>query len=156
MNKLQKLKAKHQQLGEKIEALEKPAFKPFWEPTKGIEAWFIDSVCDKVADSNIWVESEAALGIAYETRKLAQKALDYQLAKQRLRKAVWNLNRGPAPAFKEGYANHTVVLSSESPITYNCFNWQANPDWLWLSSVKLAKKLVKSHANDLSIYFKGI
>ncbi len=156
MDKLQKLKATYEQLGSEIKALEEPEFEPFWEPTMGENAWYVDTLKAETIDSIVWIRPDIILGIAYETRKLAQKALDYQLAEQRLRKAVWNLNRGPAPMFKEGYANHTVVLSSESPITYNCFNWQANPDWLWLSSVKLAKKLVKSHANDLSIYFKGI
>jgi len=157
MKTLQELEEAYNKLGEEIQALKNPTFEPFWEPTNQIKAWFIDhSYIANISDAYSWNADEIATGRAFETKELAQKALDYKLAEQRLRKAVWNLNKGPAPAF-EVYTGNWTILIEETKIVTDCFvEYKVNPDWLWLHTKELTEQLIESHKNDLSIYFHGI
>jgi len=156
MTKLEQLEVTHRKLGEEIQALKEPEFEPFWEPTNNKKSWYVDRVSCRIRDSISWWQNEIKSGMAYKTEELAQKALDYKLAEQRLRKAVWNLNKGPAPEFVTSKHNYTMVVDRGIFYVTYWSNYQVHPDWLWFHTKELAEQLIESHSDDLMIYLRGV
>ena len=156
MNKLTQLKEAYEQLGAEIKALEEPEFEPFWEPTNGEKGWYVDRVFNVLNCSTHWNPNAYKLGLVYKTEELAQQALDYQLAEQRLRKAVWNLNKGPAPKFIPERFNYTVILHNNRLNNTIQRNSQFNPDWIYFNTRELAEQLIESHSDDLMTYLHGV
>ena len=152
MTELERLEAKYIELGEEIQAL-KVEFEPFWEPSGETYYCINESARITIAYA---ITNAALLGNYYKTEELAQKALDYQLAEQRLRKAVWNLNEGPAPKFVIEKDNFSICLYEEELEGSCSASTQCNPDWFWLHTVELVERLIESHSNDLVVFLRGI
>ena len=155
MTKLEELEAKLNELDTQIQELKQGTeFEPFWE-AKSELFYYVESD-GTIAESTISNGGNNMIGNYYKTKELAQKALDYKLAEQRLRKAVWNLNKGPAPKIEVGMRNYTIDLCREELFCGHWVNNQVNPNWFWLHTEELVGQLIESHSDDLTIYLHGI
>ena len=155
MTKIEELEAKLKEISSQLQDLKEQEFEPFWEPTNGKDALCIGAT-GGILHTTRWSASEIKLGMAYETGELAQKAIEYRLAEQRIRKAVWNLNKGLAPKFVAGFPSYGVGLHDGDVVTTNWIMSQTAPDWLWLHTEVLAEQLIESHSKDLMVYLHGI
>ena len=130
-----------------------------WEPEDGKLAWYID-IYGGVVSSYEWITDTdievIKFGNAFKTKKNAEKYVEYKKAEYRLRKAVWELNEGPAPKFTDDTDNFTICINGSSLRIDAWYNLQVNPDWLWFNTVELADKLAETHKEDLLLYLHGV
>jgi len=119
----------------------------FWEPTDGKEAWYT-TVNNNVRSGTRWNKNEIRSGRVYQTEELANQALALQLATQRLKKAIWNLNEGKYRWVHDRADWHIYVHSNElkTGIEYTI---KSQPSWMYLKSGDLCEQLIASHREDL-------
>jgi len=156
MTKLEEIETKLNELDTQIQELKEQEFEPFWEPTiDGDDKYYFISESGTISFSKI-IDDSMLMGNYYKTKELAQKALGYQQAEQMLRKAVWDLNKGVAPKFKEDNINNTLRMLDGELIVSHFVSGQINPDWLYLNTKELVEQLIESHSEDLITYLHGI
>lgn len=131
----------------------------FWEPENKKEAWFVD-IGGCAVRSSAWFtqldKNIITIGNVFKTKEDAEKYINFKKAEHRLRKAVWELNEGPAPKFKHIGENFTICIDGDSLSIDAWYNLQINPDWLLFKTIELANKLAETHKNDLLIYLHGV
>ena len=131
----------------------------FWEPKDGKLSWFIDVHGDVIPSSDWSSNLDKRIinfGNVFETKHNAEKYIDCKKAERRLRKAVWELNKGPAPKFTDDAYNFTICIKESSLRIDAWYNLQINPDWLWFNTIELADKLAETHKEDLLLYLHGV
>jgi len=155
MTKQQRIEAIEKELALLKAECEAEESNKFWEPTNGEKAWYIDDVLlenPKAIEDFRWSQAEIVLGKAYKTKELAGEALELQLATQRLKKAVWNLNGGEY-GWENSRQDWCASLSSNFLVeAEHWYTYKHYPSWFYLKSEELCKQLIKSHKDDLLTY----
>lgn len=144
---LEELKRKHKEMGDVIAKLEQTP--EFWEPTNGEQAWYIGTYTGTVKSADNWSTTEIEIGLAFQTQELTEQALAIQLATQRLKKAIFYLNKGKSYPFSVGASNYCITLTDEMLSANSWYNNKFAPNWMYMKNKAACEQLIAEHKDDL-------
>lgn len=143
---LEELKHKHKEIGEAIAKLEQ--VPKFWEPKDGEEAWYI-CASDSLRTSTHWNVAERAIGIAHQTKELAEQDLAIKLATQRLKKAIFYINEGKSYPFTRGNENCHIIFNQGKLELDSWSAYKTIPNWMYMKDTNACEQLISERKDDL-------
>jgi MoaA/NifB/PqqE/SkfB family radical SAM enzyme len=124
----------------------------FWEATDGKEAYWIEPDGD-VLSSSLWNHANDTFrinqGSVFQTEELAEQERDLRFAKQRLKKAIFELD--PYSGWKGGVKQFCIVLFNGGLMNDYAIDTKAQPFWMYLSSRELAKQALAENEADYKL-----
>ena len=129
-----------------------------WKPEHGEEYWYISSTKPKYTTffaNNVYDEKAVATGNCYQTKELAQKAFDRQLAIVRVNDRIDELNDGWEMVWDLRAMAYTIVYSnSRKEFETDDFICYSIPSVIkYLSTKQIAEQIIEEMEADLRLIF---
>jgi len=144
---------------ERYTIVEKKDFTP-WTPTDGEKAWYIDGF-SPIDSANNWNYTDTSdrqiinLGLVFKTKENAEAKIAYMKAKYKVEQEIARLNEGWKPDFgASDLCNYCIELREDCLTIDGTYTHKAQDTSMYIKSIQKAKKLIKSHKEDLLIILR--
>jgi len=124
----------------------------FWEPKNGEKAYYIDIDGNTLTSEILNCENDKAIieqGNVFKTREEAEKESMLRTAKYKVKKRIWELNKGRFIKFKDNEKNWSfdfLIKELKSIAWSKCKRY---PNWQYLKTEELVQQLIDEMYNEL-------
>jgi len=128
-----------------------------WKPEGGEEYWYLAWLvdCSNFDPNHRWDQLRVDSGNCYQTEKLAQQALDGQLAIVRVNDRIDKLNDGWEMVWNTRETMHSIYYChSQQSMSFECISCSQNPSVIHLCAPsEIAKQIIDEMESELKLIF---